>query len=177
MKRYVLLRITLVGALLSTSMATFAAEPEVASGQAIAGRFVVQSMEAHLYHHMTGDFDHRDLVAPMTAVQNVRSGIDADDPPSSAVLVLVNVAGPFTSRSAHPPVVELAATAGGKTLSRQKVDSSMFLDDPGHTRVAVPFLIYGIDCDKVQLVATLSGPGQPRQYLNKELQLFCRMLD
>ena len=167
----VMKRLALFCVLLLVSTGAFAAQPATANG------FVIRSIEAHLYHHMTGDFDPRDLVAPNTLVENVRSGTDEGQPRSSAVLVLVNVEGAFNSMSAHPPAVELFATAGGKTLNRTKVESSMFLNDQGKTRVAVPFLIYGIDCDKVDLVATLSGPGQPPQNLNKQLQLNCRMLD
>lgn len=120
-------------------------------------RYAVAAVRTRAFFHESGRFDERELQDPRLALWNV--GIGAGDAGENIdnTLVLVDVAGPsFTSKVNG--AIELSTTAEGHPDTKTAVPMHALFSE-GH-RVTAPFLVYGISCGDLNLLARVRIDGK-----------------
>jgi len=117
-------------------------------------RYSVVAIHAHLYFHETGKTSPTDLLDGNNhALWNTITGEGEARSPSSAIMVLIDLVGPDFTHSDGKLAVKV--TDSKKTL----LDSVLLLDDwfSDGRKVALPVIVYGTGCSKLNITATLQG--------------------
>ena len=144
----------------------------------------VASMRVFLFHETTGSIDTSDLVVPRDRGElfntNIGGGL-AHGSPSGAVLVFVQLTGPFhVDETGHlsPPFaldttrsLRLEAQIDGRKILERAVRlRSLFSEEH---QVWVPFLLYGTGCGELKLTATIMRACEPEAALDHSIFFRC----
>ena len=145
--------------------------------------FQIAALRAYLFHEERGTFDTTDLAALGDAggLFNVTIGGGlAHGSPSNAMLVLVELTGPFRydSTGRHSPfaqdttgVLQLTAQVESKVLLQRGVRLRSLFSEQG--QVWVPFVVYGTGCGPLTLAAKMLHTGLPDAVLSKTIHFQC----
>lgn len=119
--------------------------------------YAVTTIRTRAFFHESGRFDERELQDPRLALWNVSGGAGDAGENIDNTLVLVDVAGPsFTSKVNG--AIELSTTAEGHPDTKTAVPIDALFSE-GH-RVTAPFLVYGISCGDLNLLARVRIDGK-----------------
>ena len=155
--------------------------PSLAAQDTTAYR--VTSMQVLLFHETSGLIDTTDLLAlgDTANLFNTSIGEGRAGSPSGAVVVLVELTGPFhLNETGHlsPPfaldtahTLQLAAQINGRTLLQRAVRlRSLFSEEH---QVWVPFVVYGTGRGELKLTATLTRARQSEAILVRTVTFQC----
>ena len=159
----------LLGVLLP-GCAGLAAENAGGAAAQPGGEDRVTSVRAFLYYHDKGEFSRQDLLSGYMALWNVIGGEGDAEAPSSAMLVLVSVQRPsgMTRTDAR---IKLTVRAGTKVLSTQEVSLRPFFSEL--RTIEVPFLVYAIGCERLEIIATLEERNGASSSLTRIAEFRC----
>lgn len=120
-------------------------------------RYEIAAIRTRAFFHESGRFDERELQDPKLALWNVSGGAGDAGENIDNTLVLVEVEGPaFTSKVKG--AIELLTTAEGYPDTKTAVPIHDVFTE-GH-RVTAPFLVYGISCGDLNLLARVRIDGK-----------------
>lgn len=147
-----------------------------AEGAATAGR--ITNVRAFLYYHGKGKFSNRDLLSGQILLWNVFSAKgdigDEFEPEGSSssmlVLVSVRVRSPSAVDRTHA-IVKLLGRSGTKVLSTQDVSLRPYFIK--QSTIEVPFMIYDIGCEPLELTANLEIKGKKLNSVSKTANFKC----
>lgn len=143
---------------MKTVLASFAVVGLLAAGAGVyaAGgstpAYQVKAIHAYLFFHETGRFDTRDLVAEKPALWNTPIGEGDAGEKSSAVLMVVELAGPAFNQDLKG-ALQVTAAEGNRVLLTRTIALGTFFSEK--KSIQVPFLVYDTGCAPLSLEATV----------------------
>lgn len=160
-KRYVQLQL-----IIQTILLVILTPPEGAAQD----KYQIQAVRAYFYYHETGDYSTDDLVANHISPWNSIIGEGPAGQASSAILILVEIAGP-SFVSGTKGTVELKAATSVKTLLQQKVPLGTFFSES--RKIVIPFIVYGTGCEKLHLTASIVTPTGGKHSRTADIAFEC----
>jgi hypothetical protein len=135
-------------------------------------RTEIISLRAFLYYHEKGEIDARDILTAGIALRNVIIGEGDALGRSGAVLVLVGVKHrDLTSKVPPTIIIRLTAAAGKRILVKQDVPLRTFFSE--RETIEVPFLVYGIGCERVEMTASFVEGSRIVHSLSRTAEFRC----
>jgi hypothetical protein len=132
----------------------------------------IVDLRAFLYYHEKGEFDRRDLLLGYMALRNVFIGEGDAEAPSGAMLVLVALQhSSFTVKNLTGTSLRLTVQAGKRTLLNQEVSLMSFFSEK--SKIEVPFMVHGIACERLEIVARVKVGGRELGSLARTANFQC----
>jgi hypothetical protein len=139
---------------------------------AVGGGPKITDLRAFLYYHDKGEFDRRDLLAGFMALRNVFIGEGDAESPSGSMLVLVGLQhSSFTVKILTGMHIKLTVKAPKRTLLNQDISLMSFFSEK--SKIEVPFMVHGIACERLEIVAKLTTGSRELGSLTRTAPFQC----